>query len=227
SPWVDRSRRPATVRPDGWSSPSLAEGHRIRLTGRLVPTLPCGSCPARLDVNSFPRLRTVSYPVDISVFTFNGRGSDDYAPGPRPLAARRPRPALPGTAPPGTAVAARPCPPAGREEERMHEVGADHHRRADPGRHVLRPGLGRGRRRHSAVETSTTLPAPAPADAEPSDAVPEAAPEPAPEQQPEPEAADPEPAAPEVPREHQNALKAAERYLAYTSFSKQGLVEQL
>src|SRR5699024_10151656 len=147
SPWVDRSRRPATVRPDGWSSPSLAEGHRIRLTGRLVPTLPCGSCPARLDVNSFPRLRTVSYPVDISVFTFNGRGSDDYAPGPRPLAARRPRPALPGTAPPGTAVAARPCPPAGREEERMHEVGADHHRRADPGRHVLRPGLGRGRRR--------------------------------------------------------------------------------
>lgn len=72
----------------------------------------------------------------------------------------------------------------------------------------------------SAVEASTTLPAPAPADAEPSDAVPEAAPEPAPEQQPES-------AAPEVPREHQNALKAAERYLAYTSFSKQGLVEQL
>src|SRR5699024_6817173 len=33
--------------------------------------------------------------------------------------------------------------------------------------------------------------------------------------------------APEVPREYQNALKAAERYIAFTSFSKQGQVEQL
>ncbi len=49
---------------------------------------------------------------------------------------------------------------------------------------------------------------------------------PADDPQPEPEA-EPEPAEPEVPREFDNALRAAERYLSVSAFSQQGLAEQL
>lgn len=51
---------------------------------------------------------------------------------------------------------------------------------------------------------------------------PAAEPEPAPEPEPEPE-----PAVAEVPREFQNAVRSANQYLNYTSFSRQGLVDQL
>ena len=53
---------------------------------------------------------------------------------------------------------------------------------------------------------------------------PAAEPEPAPEPQPE---SQPEPAVEEVPREFQNAVRSAKQYLDYTSFSRQGLVDQL
>ena len=57
---------------------------------------------------------------------------------------------------------------------------------------------------------TTTTQAPAPASESPAEEAPE-----------------PEPAEPEVPREFQNALRAAERYLSVSAFSQQGLAEQL
>lgn len=63
-------------------------------------------------------------------------------------------------------------------------------------------------------------------DAEPASAEVESEPSPeprvAPTLQPEPA-----PAEPEVSREHQNAVRSANQYLNYTSFSRQGLIEQL
>ncbi|WP_404851078.1 Ltp family lipoprotein [Dietzia kunjamensis] len=59
---------------------------------------------------------------------------------------------------------------------------------------------------------TTTTQAPAPASESPAEEAP---------------APEPEPAEPEVPREFDNALRAAERYLSVSAFSQQGLAEQL
>lgn len=48
--------------------------------------------------------------------------------------------------------------------------------------------------------------------------------EPAPQPEPEPE---PEPAVEQVPREFQNAVRSANQYLDFTSFSRLGLIDQL